>query len=368
MSFIGDQELIGHILSIAALTVAPFATFFGRHYSRSLYFAQFLYVVSLLFLPGTNMPFSSYLGYSWLTFMPTFTTNYCTAGDYSCTYGNLVSPALVWLGGAVFFFILIKIIACKKKNARFLTFYNFYKGFMYWFYGPLIFYSVTTLIPLIDGGNYQQSIDFRAACVVIILFVVISVVEVIAYKIAQKPEENAGRKWIEFCSHYMVAGTMTLCAVYSAKTSSRDTIRYLIPNLFLGIFAIVYLIAYKFSAKVLERVIQIVQDAIIIVILNIMVFKYQIILDTQLDFFALVVVMALEILVLFVKFIAYCKNKNEEESSEVAPEPESREKRINNNAFSSNDQINPEYTYDGLKNSGVSGGGSPRRGAPPRRR
>ena len=97
----------------------------------------------------TTTTIADYLDYTSLTFLPEITSNFCTAGDFSCNNGKLVTAAIVWLSTAVFFFLLIKIIACKKKNAKFLSFYNWGKGFMYWFYGPLIYAAVGVLIPFV---------------------------------------------------------------------------------------------------------------------------------------------------------------------------------------------------------------------------
>lgn len=116
MSYINENyEIIGKALAIAGLALAPLTTFFARHYSRSLYFAQLLVIWGLIFLTSLTPTLSGYLTYSWMSFMPSFTTNWCTIGDYSCNYGDLLSPGIVWLAGALFFFLLIKMIACKKR-------------------------------------------------------------------------------------------------------------------------------------------------------------------------------------------------------------------------------------------------------------
>lgn len=194
MSYLNNQELIGKVLSIIGLSLAPLATLFARHYSRSLYFAQMLFVWSILYNTTGSISFSSYLGWSWLGFMPEFTSKWCTIGDYSCSYGNLVSPGIVWLGGVVLFFIVIKIVACKKKEAKFLSFYNFYKGFLYWFFAPLVYYSTNIVVNGIQASNMGN--NFIAAVIVLGIFVGITIVEVIAYKIAQREEENIWKKWI----------------------------------------------------------------------------------------------------------------------------------------------------------------------------
>lgn len=89
MSFINDQELAGKIISCVALGLAPLTTLFARHYSRSVYFAQLLFIVSSLsstFTPAstsTNTIISSSLHWSTLDFLPEFTSkidNMCVAG------------------------------------------------------------------------------------------------------------------------------------------------------------------------------------------------------------------------------------------------------------------------------------------------
>jgi len=75
----------------------------------------------------------------------------------------------------------------------------------------------------------------------------------------------------------MVGLTLTFVVIYLKLTTSstRDAMKYLIPNLFIGLFAVLYLIKFKFSLKVVERVFMFIQDAIIITILNIFVHNYQ---------------------------------------------------------------------------------------------
>lgn len=105
-----------------------------------------------------------------------------------------MSPGIVWLGGAVLFLLIIKLVACKKKEAKYLSFYNFYKGLMYWFFAPLVFYSTNTVVTGLKSSSMGN--DFIAGVIVLAIFLVISIVEVIAYKVAQREEENIWKKWI----------------------------------------------------------------------------------------------------------------------------------------------------------------------------
>lgn len=318
MSFIGDQQTVGRALCIAGLALAPFTTLFARHYSRTLYFAQFLSAVYLTFNTSlTKTPISAYLGYSSLDFMPEFTSKYCTSGDFSCTYGKLISPAIVWIGVAALMILIVKIVACKKREAKYLSFYNFFRGLMYWFYGPLIAAGAGAII---DGiKNSKMDNNFIAGIIIVVGFVAISFAEIIAYKVAQRAEENPFRKWVEFFSHYMVGPTLICVVVYSKITSSsvQSAMKYLIPNVFIGLFALFYIIKYKFTFKVVERIFQFVQDGIIIAVLDIMVFQYQYIIDYHIDFYALAIVLAIELLEVFIKFIMFCKKGNDDDDEGV---------------------------------------------------
>ena len=89
MSFINDHELVGKILSIVGLTLAPLTTLFGRHYSRTLYFAQLISAIGALttVMSGAtttlNTTISTNLSWSSLEFLPEFTTkvnNMCKTG------------------------------------------------------------------------------------------------------------------------------------------------------------------------------------------------------------------------------------------------------------------------------------------------
>lgn len=138
--------------------------------------------------PSSTVLVSTYFTWAELDFLPEYTTKIngmCVSGEFACTYGKTISAALSWLIIAVFFFILIKIVACKKREAKFLSFYNFYKGFMYWFFGLLIYAATDTLLKYIDGTT-SNSKDLYGSAIVIGGFVVIGIVELIAYKVAQR--------------------------------------------------------------------------------------------------------------------------------------------------------------------------------------
>jgi hypothetical protein len=122
------------------------------------------YLFSMILATSTPL-FSNQLGYSWLSFMPSF-LQYCTTGDFSCTYGNLLSPAICWAGATILFLILIKIIGkCCKSSAKFQPFYNLFKGLYRWCFGPLIYYSCQILIISLQNKNTNS--NFIASIVVL---------------------------------------------------------------------------------------------------------------------------------------------------------------------------------------------------------
>lgn len=115
MSFIGDKELVGKILCGVGLALAPMTTLFARHYSRTLYFIQFVFLTTSFMMMTTEDIVSKHLNWSALDFMDEFTSGFCDSGDFACRYGKLISTAIVWISVAAFMFILIKVISCKKR-------------------------------------------------------------------------------------------------------------------------------------------------------------------------------------------------------------------------------------------------------------
>jgi uncharacterized membrane protein len=154
-----------------------------------------LYIFSSVYGSTTTPPYSTNLNYSWLTFMPSFTSFYCNNGDFSCNYGYLISPALCWLAGAILIFLIMKIAGCCKRNAKFLSVYNFYKGFSYWFMPPLVYYATLAVISALQKGVLSTT-TFITALIVLGVTFAVALIELIAYKAAQREEDNVWRKWL----------------------------------------------------------------------------------------------------------------------------------------------------------------------------
>jgi len=117
--------------------------------------------------------------------MPSF-LNYCNSGDFSCTYGYLLSPAICWAGAALILLLLVKIIGLKKREAKFQSVYNFWKGLLRWTMAPLIYSSTTVLIKGLQASPFSFNNDLIVSVVVLAFFLVITLVEVIGYKLTQK--------------------------------------------------------------------------------------------------------------------------------------------------------------------------------------
>ena len=163
-------------------------TLFTRHYSRSLYFGQFLYAFFLVFTQPTKSNFSRYLDDTWLDWIPKISDDLCNNNDsvFLCSNVHLYWPAIIWAAATAGFFVLIKIISCCcKKEARFLSFYNFWKGFFYWFYGPLVYLCTVQIKSSLDSED-TSSKDFQVALITVIVFLGITFVELIGYKCAQR--------------------------------------------------------------------------------------------------------------------------------------------------------------------------------------
>lgn len=178
-SFIPQLDDIGIGFSIAGLAFVSISTYYRRSYSRVLEAVQMAYLLAFTMTPTTSL-FSNKLGYSWLSFMPSF-LKYCTTGDFSCTYGYLISPSICWAGATLLCLIIIKIIGRCKPNIKFQPFYNFFKGFFRWTFAPLIYFSTQILITKLQAGNKDN--DLIASAVVLGYFAAISIIELIGYKV-----------------------------------------------------------------------------------------------------------------------------------------------------------------------------------------
>lgn len=188
-SFIPQQDNLGMGFAISGLALICFSTYYRRAYSRILEAVQMTYLFAFIFTPTTAL-FSNKLGYSWLSFMPSF-LNYCTAGDFSCTYGYLLSPAICWAGAALLSLIIIKIIGRCKPSVKFEPFYNFYKGLFRWTFGPLIYFSTLVLITSLQNNSKDK--DFIASAAVLGYSAAICFIELIAYTSTAGPTRMT--KW-----------------------------------------------------------------------------------------------------------------------------------------------------------------------------
>lgn len=163
------------------------------------------------------------------------------------------------------------------------------------------------MVPAIQAGQMSSN-TFMASIIVLAIFAVIVIVELIAYKVAQREEENIWRKWIEFFNHVAVAGAFVFSAL---KTSVGDGLKYGVIG-FLAIYLLIYLIKYKFTLKVFERIFVVIQDGVILAIFIIYFIDYSIVANNALDFWALVIVIAIEIIELLIKLVNWCRKGDED--------------------------------------------------------
>ncbi len=77
MNSIPSQNIIAQALAIAGLALVAPSTFFFRSFSRTLDFAQMLYVFSIAYAPSPTY-FSRNLEFSFLSFMPSHISSFCT--------------------------------------------------------------------------------------------------------------------------------------------------------------------------------------------------------------------------------------------------------------------------------------------------
>jgi hypothetical protein len=346
-SFIPSQVIISQAFAIAGLVLVAPSTYFFRNYSRVLDYVQLFYVFALTYAV-TSSDFSLKLGWGFLTFIPSFLTSYCTAGDYLCTNGYLISAGISWFGAALLMLIIIKIVSCKKAGARYQPFYNFWKGLLRWFMGPLVYYSTLQIISSLQS-NKIMDINFIAAAGVCALLVIWMFVELIGYKCVQREEENNWKKWCDFFSHFRMISVVAI-AVISLKVNSLA--QYFIYGPIL-IYDIVFLVKYKFTFRVLERIFFILEEAALITVFSLFLFGNQYIYNYNLDLIGIAIAIVLDVIIFIPKLISYCKSDEDEVDPEVNPEKEMRSSpRKRGNSIEPN--LAAENSYDNLRNESPS--------------
>ena len=185
-SFIPSQDIIGKAFAIAGLALVAPSTYFFRNYSRVLDNVQLFYVFSLVYGTGTNL-FSNNLDWGFLTFMQSFLNSYSYPGEFLYVYGYLISPAISWFGVALLFFIILTIVACKKKDLRYHNFYIFWKGFFRWFSVPLAYFCTYQIITSLQLTNFNSmEVNFDVAVIVAAIIFIWNFVELIGHSCVQK--------------------------------------------------------------------------------------------------------------------------------------------------------------------------------------
>lgn len=130
------------------------------------------------------------------------------------------------------------------------------------------------------------------------------------------------------------------------------------------LFDLVYLITYNFVYKVFERVLFILSEAAFITLYTLFLTNSSYISTYNLDFFALALIILIEILVILMRMCYKCNSKTEADS-EINPEdtsklPESPRRDIsspskkNNNRFIADADLGANISYEELNNSGSS--------------
>ena len=347
-SYIPSQELIGKAFAVAGLALVAPSTYYFRNYSRVLDYVQLFYAFALTYALASG-DFSLKLGWGFLSFMPSFLDSYCSTGDYLCQYGYLVSPLVSWFGVALLMLLLIKVVSCcKRSGAHYQPFYNFWKGLFRWCFGPLVYLSTGQMVSQLQAGKSITGWNLLGPAVVCVVLFVWMWVELIGYRCVQREEENGWKKWCDFFSHFRMAAVMALLVVSSQVNSLAQYFVYG-P---IVIYDLVFLVKYKFTFKVAERLVFIIDEAVLLVVFSCFLFNPQYIYNNNLDLLGLAIVILLDLLLFIPKLVSHCKNDEEQSDPEVNPEKESP--RSPRKRPSYEPELMPENSYDNLRNDSPS--------------
>lgn len=170
-------NIIGIVFSGVAIALAVFECFVRKVHSRALDYIQWGYILSLVY--STNViPFSPqlYIGSSLLQLNGDALSNfYCPMGDYVCSRPFALSFLAILVG----FLIIVRLITIpekvREKGLIFPRIYRLFKGLIKWFYLPLMYLAIATLI-----GNTSSTLI--PAIVVLAVLIVFPIVQLILYK------------------------------------------------------------------------------------------------------------------------------------------------------------------------------------------
>lgn len=346
-SYIPSQDLIGKAFAVAGLALVAPSTYYFRNYSRVLDYVQLFYAFAFTYA-FTSGDFSLKLSWGFLSFMPSFLTSYCSTGDYLCQNGYLVSSLISWFGVALLMLLIIKIVSCKRTGTQYQPFYNFWKGLLRWSFGPLVYMSTGQIVTQLQGGKSIMGWNFLAPAVVCVVLFLWMFVELIGYKCIQREEENTWKKWCDFFSHFRMASVMALIVI-SAQVNSLA--QYFIYGPIV-IYDLVLLIKYKFTFKVMERLIFIIDEAILLVVFSCFIFNSQYIYTNNLDLLGLAIVILLDLLLFIPKLVSHCRSDEDQSDPEVNPEKESPRSPRKKPTYEPD--LLPENSFDNLRNDSPS--------------
>ena len=221
-------------MSIAALAINPILIFFFRHFYRALDYLQMCFLFAISMAP---LSFSSHLNTVMLEFDKTFFTS-CIPGDFACSNGFRLSFGLVVEQLIIVSFIFVMLQKICGRSIEYEPVFNVLKGFIRWFYLPLVYYCTYELIKQYKTTPRDKN-NFIAPGLILIGLVIFPFIQLIGYKCIQKEDTPPATKWMEWLGYLRLISTGGLTAFY---TYFLDTVYLKCIFVVLGVYAFFYLI------------------------------------------------------------------------------------------------------------------------------
>jgi len=157
------------------------------------------------------------------------------------------------------------------------------------------------LITSLQSNSTGQ--DFIASAFVLGYFAAVCFIELIVY--ATIPAASKMTKWNELFDHSRMAMMVVLIAVGDKIYINA---KYALYGPIL-VFDIVYIFTYNFVCKVFERILFILSEATFIALYTLFLTNTAYINTYNLDFFAIAIIIAIEIIVILMRMCYRCKSK-----------------------------------------------------------
>ena len=176
-----------------------------------------------------------------------------------------------------------------------------FKGFFKWTYLPLAYYAVYYLILDLKNGTRT---NFTPAIVISAWVLVFPIIQLVYYKVIQQQEDNIWLKWFEFLGYARQLSIVVIFLLAQLIETTTTIAKYFVYGP-LVIYSVLYIWKGIFINKVIERILFGLEESIMIVIFSLYLFDPAHIIQYEIDFVGLAVILLLHIIYITLRLVSW---------------------------------------------------------------